>query len=78
MPEKKLSPQKTLFGIRVEQILLYRTLTSNPSKTLRAYKRLNRADDLARTFLSELEIQIVPANRPQRKRVKEVHIGPMR
>lgn len=62
-----------VFGIRIGDDLIYSTITSNPSKTIRSYKRLDRKDSANETFLSELEMR--------RKTVrirKETYVGPMR
>lgn len=63
-----------VFAIRVGLKLLFDTITSNPSKTVRYYNRLGRKNDpVEETFLSELEMRrkvVMPK--------KEVYIGPMR
>ena len=67
-------PRNRVFAIRVGLRLLYDTITTNPSKTIRFYKRLGRKDDpVDETYLAELEMR--------RKVVKtkpEIYIGPMR
>lgn len=63
-----------VFAIRVGKELLFNTITSNPAKTVRFYKRLGRkSDPVGDTFLSELEMR-----RKVTMQKKEVHIGPMR
>jgi hypothetical protein len=68
------NPRNRVFAIRVGKKLLFETITTNPSKTVRFYNRLGRKDDPANdTFLSELEMRrkVVMAK-------PDVYIGPMR
>jgi hypothetical protein len=68
------NPRNRVFAIRVGLKLLFDTITTNPSKTVRFYKRLGRKDDpVDDTFLSELEMRrkvIMPK--------PDAYIGPMR
>lgn len=62
-----------IFAIRIGPVLLYETLTSNPSKSLRFYKRLDRKDRPSDVFVSELEMR-----RKVVQKKREAYIGPMR
>lgn len=64
--------KNVVFGIRVENELLYDTIAPNPRKTLRAYKKLKRKDEDAQ--FAEFEMR----RRKEMPAVKETYIGPMR
>lgn len=71
-------PRNRVFAVCVNDNLLYETITSNPKKTARYYKRLDRNDKDTPVELTEFEMKRESViNRANANR-SEIYIGPMR